>query len=372
MHSFSRLSSFLFCLILALPVSGQSVIGTVFNIEGSPQEGALVFISNTSIQGMTDAEGKFSLDAPIHSTFEVVATTEEGMLGKGLFTIGETDFVRIQMDSAPDTPDGTSTRSREELMDFFVSTAFSWTKNSGDIEMVNPEVLNIDFDEANSVISVTADAPFEFLNPALGYSIKIYDFTLGGSQVAFGWGGYPLYSELTPEKSKDTKNWNKNREKIYEGSLRHFLKSLADDRVKKAEYAAYFVEGPGAPSDHSPILEAGLKGIYGAPQPVMFDGRPADAKRLDFGGWVRVVYYGNGGDSRWERFIDRFWPVSDMSEVLKSSLNNSWITLPDYQAFFDPNTGVLLPSSPPSTQVMGYWTFFRMADMLPDDWMPEK
>jgi len=373
MSTISRLFGYLtLVLVLASPSLAQTVTGTVYNSDGAPVAEATVFISNTTIQGMTDADGQFSIETPPHSTFEVVAASENGLLGVGVFTVGETDFVRIQMDTAPENADGTSTLGTDELMDFFTSTAFSWTKNSGDIELLNPDVLNISYSDLDNVISVTSDAPFEFSNPVLGYSVKIYDFSLGGNQVGYGWSGYALFTEHTPQKSKDTKNWEKNRVKAFEGSPRHFLKSLADDRIKKEEYAAYFVEGPGAPSDHSPILEAGLKGIYGAPQPLMFDGKPADAKRMDFGGWVRVVYYGNGGDSRWERYIDRYWPVSDLSEVMKMSMNNSWITLPDYQAFFDPSTGVGLPSTAPAVQTMGYWTFFRLAEFLPDNWLPEK
>jgi len=31
---------------------------------------------------------------------------------------------------------------------------------------------------------------------------------------------------------------------------------------------------------------------------------------------------------------------------------------------------VMLPSTTPATQELGFWTFFRMADMLPQDWQP--
>ena len=59
-----------------------------------------------------------------------------------------------------------------------------------------------------------------------------------------------------------------------------------------------------------------------------------------------------------------------MSEALKTG-NVSFVKLPDFQAMFD-DTGVLSPSKSPSTQVMGYWTFYRMADMLPNDYMPDE
>jgi len=260
---------------------------------------------------------------------------------------------------------------RDDLMEFFVSTAFSWTKNASDIEVLHPETLLLTHDAGNNVMTASSDGPFQFRNTALGYDVTIYDFNLGGNQIAYGWSGYAHFSPMKAQKSKEQKSWDKNRKNAYEGSQRHFLRALADGRVKKEEFAAFFVEGPGSQADHAPILEADLKSVYGAPQQVMFNGKIAGSKRLDFIGWLRVQYYGSGGDSRWERYIDRFWPVSELSEVMKANMNVSFFQLPDYQSIFDPS-GIVWPSRSPSIQTMGYWSFFRLADTLPNDWMPKK
>ncbi len=260
---------------------------------------------------------------------------------------------------------------RDALLDFFRSTAFSWTKNSEDVEILNPEVLILNHDPATNVMSAESSAPFTFRNNPLGYDVTIYDFKMGGNQVAFGWSGFALFAPIASDNSKDQKNWEKARGKTYEGSQRHFLQALADETLKKEEFGAYFVEGPGSQSDHSPVFEAGLKSVYGAPQPIMFKGKGEGSKRLDFSGWIRIQYFGSGGDNRWQRYIDRYWPVSDLSEVMKSETNISFIQLPDYQAVFDVS-GILWPSRAPSIQTMGYWSFFRLADSLPNDWAPEK
>lgn len=361
---------FLFLLLSVCSVKAQTVTGTVTNDAGQAVSGAKVFISLTTLSTTTDAQGAFSLNSPGFSAFEVVAVTPDESLGVVTVTPDLTAAITIKLALKPASPaTGQSALSRDELLDFFHSTAFSWTKNSEDVEIVNPDVLILNHDPANNVMTAAASAAFTFRNDPLGYDVTIYDFQMGGNQVAFGWAGYVLFTPFASDNAKDQKNWEKAREKTYEGSFRHFLKALADEKLKKEEFGAYFAEGPGSQSDHSPVFEAGLKSVYGAPQPIMFTGKAGTAKRLDFSGWVRVAYFGSGGDSRWVRYIDRYWPVSELSQVMKSETNISFIQLPDYQAFFDP-TGILWPTKAPSVQSMGYWSFFRLADLLPNDWKP--
>lgn len=276
-------------------------------------------------------------------------------------------MVRIVL---PEKTASSGSAPNDDDLDFFRTTAFSMTKFSSDIEMLNPEALRIERDEANNVIMARSEGGFSFANEALGYRVTVHDFHLGGNQVGMTWNGYVLYEPMTAEKSKDEKRWRKNRETVYEGSRRHFLSALMNDQVKKQEWAAWFVMGPGAMEDHSPIQEAGLKGIYGEPQPVRFDDPRPNTQRLDWAGWLRIEYYGQGGDARWGEYIERYWPVSDLSEVLASQPNVTYVELPEFQAFVD-HTGVLTPSMAPQTTELGFWTFYRMADMLPNDWMPE-
>lgn len=374
MKSFARPIIILLVLLsFSRTATSQNISGTVTDAtEGSALEGVTVFVANTSIMTETDASGSFTLATPPQQSFEVVAAADGYAATAVMVSRDQQSSVTLLLDNAAPMPppEGDTDMSRKDLMEFFESTAFSWSKFASDVEMVNPEVLRFSHDASNNVISVNASGTFEYDNRALGYKIRIYDFQLGGNQIGYGWRGYAVYIPLEPRKKKDEKNWKKNRAKTYEGSFRHFLKALVDERVKKEEWAAFFVGGPGAVEDHSPIAEAGLRSIYGEPQPIMFDQKDSDIKRLDWAGWLRIQYYGTGGDSRWERYIDRFWPVSAMSEALKTG-NVSFVKLPDFQAMFD-DTGVLSPSENPSTQVMGFWTFYRMADMLPNDYMPDE
>jgi hypothetical protein len=366
-----RVLIILVSLALAQTSLAQYVTGFVTDENGGSVGGATVFVAHTTISTVSQPDGSFEIPSPPQNAFEIVAVDSSNLLGVVKVTPETTSPYSIPLSASPASSNmPAASMSRDDLLEFFKSTAFAWTKNAGDIELLNPEALILGYDAENNIITALSDGPFRFRNPVLGYDVHIYNFQMGGNQVAYGWSGYAHYVPMTSEKGKDQKTWEKNRGKAYEGSQRHFLTSLSDGRLKKEEFAAYFVDGPGSQADHAPILEAELKSVYGAPQPVLFEGKIDGSKRLDFVGWLRVQYYGNGGDSRWERYIDRYWPVSELSEVMKISLNVSFFQLPDYQAIFDP-TGIVWPTTNPSIQTMGYWSFFRLADTLPNDWMPE-
>ncbi len=369
MSSSIRLFLFLalITLFVAAPASARQIAGQVLDADGQPVAGATVFVDMTTLQTTSDADGRFNMTTPAHYSFEVVAIAD-GLQATGVRTNQEDCRNMDIIMSAPFEAVGDPLD--DDMLSFFKLAAFSYTRFARDIEIESADVLRHAFDDAMNVITIESTGPFIFSNPALGYKITIHDFRMGGNAITYGWEGYTLFEPMTPEKKKDEKNWTKNRETTFEGSRRHFLSSLMADNMKKQEWAAWFVGGPGAADDHSPVQEAGLKGIYGEPMPILYEDDRPGVGRIDWAGWVRIQYFGDGGDARWPEFIDRHWPVSDLSEVLASEMHVTFVELPTYQAFID-NTGVILPSEAPATRELGYWTFHRLADMLPLDWMPE-
>ena len=357
----------LLLLLWAIPVNARQITGTVTGPDGSPVSGATVFVHHTTLVTESGPDGSFTLPAPPQYAFEVAAAAD-GLAPFGVRAT-RTDHTDLALqlgaavDPAGSAPDAT-------LLDEFRITAFSYTRFSSDIVIENPDALRITKDAGMGTLDVKSAGPFAFSNPALGYRMVIHGLRLGGNAVAYGWSGWAYFESMTPEKSKDEKTWASNRETTFEGSRRHFLASLMAGEMKKQEWAAWFVGGPGAAEDHSPILEAGLKSVYGDPQPILFEDDRPGVGRVDWAGWLRIKYFGDGGDSRWPKFIGRFWPVSDLSEVLASEMHVSFVELPAFQAFVDA-TGVLLPSDALATRELGYWTFHRLADTLPYDWMPE-
>jgi hypothetical protein len=347
----------------------RQITGTVVDADGQPVSDATVFVDMTTLQTVSGADGRFELEAPPQYAFEVAAAASGHLASAALVNQDATSDITITL-GAP--IEATGEPLDGDMQDFFEIAAFSYTRSARDIEVENMDVLRHAFDEANNVVTIESNGPFSFSNPELGYRVTIHDFRMGGNAVAFGWDGFTLFEPMTSDRNKDIKNWNGAREDAWEGSRRHFFWALmaGEGELKDEEWAAWFVGGPGAAEDHSPIQEAELKGIYGEPMPILYEDDRPGVGRVDWAGWLRIQYFGNGGDGRWPEFIDRFWPVSDLSEVLAGEMNVTFVELPTYQAFVD-KSGTLLPSDRPATNELGYWTFHRLADMLPYDWQPE-
>jgi hypothetical protein len=54
--------------------------------------------------------------------------------------------------------------------------------------------------------------------------------------------GLASFEKLVPEDAKQERKWNRNREEAYEGSMKHFLKALVDNRLEEEGFNAYLLK----------------------------------------------------------------------------------------------------------------------------------
>tara|TARA_B100001996_G_scaffold187824_1_gene143732 strand:- start:1813 stop:2754 length:942 start_codon:yes stop_codon:yes gene_type:complete len=99
-------------------------------------------------------------------------------------------------------------------------------KNGEACTILNEYVLS--FSKPGTIFSAKASQPLIINNPELGYKITyiLYDFTKDGDEVQYS--GDIFFEEIATQSKKQLKNWYKNRQKAYKGSLRHFLHTLAN------------------------------------------------------------------------------------------------------------------------------------------------
>ncbi len=71
-----------------------------------------------------------------------------------------------------------------------------------------------------------ASEPLEITNHALGYKIDyvLTQFTMNGQDIKFN--GKAKFAKLESQSQNESIEWHKNRQKAYQGSLRHFLAEL--------------------------------------------------------------------------------------------------------------------------------------------------
>jgi len=118
---------------------------------------------------------------------------------------------------------------------------------------INPEFINIEYDEELKEFKAFSDEPIRFENKALGYEVtfELKEFFMklekrDKNNIKKAKYQNPkrtcivqFYKELIPKNKGEEKKWRKNRLKAYYGSQRHFNKSLFNHMLSKEGFEIY-------------------------------------------------------------------------------------------------------------------------------------
>jgi hypothetical protein len=235
-------------LIFAIPNTyGQyKISGTVESGgDNKPVQSASVFISNTTIGGATDRQGKFTFNNIKPGDYTIVVNA----LGYYLFTtsvhisnadvtvpvihlsVSTTDLKEINV-SASNKKDNDYNWAYQTFLNEFLGTS----DMAKDCKITNPEVLNLDYDVYTNRINASSDDFLRIENNSLGYIIqyKLNDFKLINDPQAksIHYDGVALFTEMKGSP-RQQRRWLQNRQTAYEGSFMHFLRSLLNDNLDK-------------------------------------------------------------------------------------------------------------------------------------------
>lgn len=99
--------------------------------------------------------------------------------------------------------------------------------NAALCKILNPDVVDVDFDTKMMILSATSNDDFiEVENKALGYLIKykLSKFSYDAKGF-FYYEGISVFEEMKGSKSQ-LRKWTKQRQSAYLGSSMHFLRSV--------------------------------------------------------------------------------------------------------------------------------------------------
>ena len=229
-------------LTLNYTLSAQNLLpvkGRVIDVEsGEPLPYATVYFNNSTYGATTNEAGEFQFAAlpgkydlivnffsyqPIIFPIELVA----GDLKNYVFKMNplEYDLPEISIESSRDE---IWYRNYQTFKEQFLGTSSA----AASCDILNPEVVIIDYNPATRIMTVRARDILQIRNKALGYHIQYllerFEYDLGQGYVYFQ--GYPLFEEMVGSSGKQ-KKWNKARRKSYNGSVTHFMKSVIDGTV---------------------------------------------------------------------------------------------------------------------------------------------
>ncbi|HEY0656414.1 MAG TPA: carboxypeptidase-like regulatory domain-containing protein [Chryseosolibacter sp.] len=105
--------------------------------------------------------------------------------------------------------------------------------------ILNKEVLNFTPAKKGSGFTASALAPLEVLNPMLGYKLRYELVGFSYSREAYAIAGNIQFENLVPESAKVLERWNANRQTAYRNSLRGLLKSVIDNHLHEDGFEVY-------------------------------------------------------------------------------------------------------------------------------------
>ncbi len=328
-------------------VSGRVVDSTT----GQPLALANVFIAQSTIGAATDSNGYFSIKTVPEGTFELVASRIGYEAVSAIVRMPDDDGRVIDFAMVPVVLEAPAievraeepTQWREDLARF--SAAFLGTgANAQRTTLLNPEVLSFTRDAQGKTLRASATAPLEIVNRGLGYRIHavLVSFSLKGDAARYQ--TKARFTELEPEDVAEAQMWAENRVRAYRGSFRHFLSALLSGTTKEQGFSVW----------RTPKL-------YSYRQ-VNYDTRTKQAQlfslaedgvtlHLHFPGFLKVVYILEP---------DEFTQASSQVSLIKLARDTVAVNLAGYA----PDPGDLVR--------YGRWSYDRMAEQLPFDYVPPR
>lgn len=233
-------------IILLWPLCGlaqSTITGRVLSeSDKKPVANASIFLSNASVGTKTTNEGTFILSHARPGKYDLVISII------GFEKYSQTIIISNNNISLPDIYISPKTIALQEVKIKFKNDPnrqrnYQWFKEAflgqsplaSECKILNPQVLDMAYDEANSTLTASSYDFLEIENQALGYRIKyllnnfIKDSRNKDAQKVH-FDGSVLFEEMkgTPQQQQ---RWQKLRLQVYEGSMMHFLRSAIGNRL---------------------------------------------------------------------------------------------------------------------------------------------
>ena len=222
---------FLICgLTMQAGAQTFSISGTVKDKQGA-LPGASIYLSNYKNATSTNSDGKFVLSNLKPGNYDVLVQ----MMGYQPYTrnvIISDKSVNIDIILKDNTillneVVIRTDPNRERYLNMFKEFFIGKTPNAEKCKILNPGVLNIDYDGDARTLTVKSSDFLVIENKALGYKLRymlqFFEYNYNTRIVYYA--GLPTFEDLKGSKSK-MRGWVKARETAYYGSTQQFFKSL--------------------------------------------------------------------------------------------------------------------------------------------------
>ncbi|MBK0377883.1 carboxypeptidase-like regulatory domain-containing protein [Mucilaginibacter segetis] len=366
---------YLLWIVFLLPVTcfaQKRISGKVINTDnGSPIPNASVFLSNATIGTNTSEDGSFTLKSVPPGQYELIVSVVGFETYRQTLLMEGTDINLATIHLKPRTialseveikPDVDFEKNYTVFKEEFLGST-EWAKQC---TILNPEMLNLDYDSGKKQLHGSS---YDFLvieNKALGYRLKylLTDFLKDYNTSIVYFVGSTLFEEMdgTPSQKR---RWKKRRKDTFEGSSMHFFRSIVSNNLDESGFRVLrLIRQPNpnytAGMDVSKKIEqklinkplkiadfvtlTNLKGLFG----------------IQFKDCLYIMY------TKKKESEQIFSGVNKVS--YRSNYLTSILTINGKYGLFD-NNGII--TNPEAVIIEGSWGRSRVAELLPVDYMPE-
>ncbi len=205
-----------------------------------------VFFANTSIGTSTNSNGEFILSGFSSGKYDLTISFVGYKTQQYSFDFSESTFklnvalaqelvqlseILVKADTA---------NWRQNYLTFkqnFVGT----TANAAKVAILNNRDIHLFFDSRDRVLMAHAKKELVVENKALGYRVhyQLIDFTLDYKYSRMQYFGIPRFEGLTPKHNLQSKKWEDERRKAYEGSFIHLIRTIYQQGLESSKFQLF-------------------------------------------------------------------------------------------------------------------------------------
>jgi hypothetical protein len=349
------------------------------NANGQPLTGASVYINHSTIGTTTQPDGSFALSGLDAGSYELVVSYVgyERIIYNVTVQSKDLRFVFRMDPKVAQLRDiiVVSPSTRKQWLEIFRREFLGTTVAAESSVILNEEDVFFARSGDDKVISAFADVPLVIENKALGYRIIFELLTFNYNTVTdkCSFFGYNHYEELMDEGVKSSR-YDIPRQETYRGGTMHFFHALKNNRLGQEGFSMRMIlpASDGRKAKKNDPAETAVD-----PDMVFVAGRayPANRKAIMFMDSARQQYF-----LTWKGALEVTYqaPSEATTYGLVQSGDPQIGTTRGTQSyiFIDSDPVYIfddgLPEDPRSIRFGGTWSRERVANMLPQDYRPNK
>jgi len=325
-----------------------------------------VYLSGTTRGAATDANGNFILRNIPAGMYELVVSMvgyERRIYRVKLFEqpseefdarLTETPIETAQIEVTAEDP-----REWRESLERFTDLLFGNTEFGLQCRLLNPEVVNFNWNRETNRFEASAQEPLIIENRALGYKLTFVLQLFNEEGRILRYGGATHFLQLASTDPDEMKQWELNRRKAYNGSIRHFCIALIEDKLEQSGFRISLMNQiPKTQSERAVRQPATRADVLKA-------GQFPFERRIAFNNFLRVEYL---GESPGSGFYDFWTRQIGWREGVDARHQTSWLQL-DYLDVRMNLEGHLY--DPFNMKTYGYWSYERLGEWLPMEYKPD-